>query len=147
MVVKSESGEGAQKAAAAEWETVSAVRLHNLMVLRQEFEEQQRRLSRDGSHKGYDKDFSARLGLHPKYFGHIKAGRRNVGNPLARAAEDAFGKPIGWMDMPHQAVGAPGSEDQSALQTFLDLYRADPPRTRTMLVREMRDRLGGQNRT
>ena len=42
--------------------------------------------------------FAEKVGTSAKSFSHVRLGRRNVGDALARRLEAAFGKPKNWMD-------------------------------------------------
>ena len=42
--------------------------------------------------------FAEKVGTSAKSFSHVRQGRRNVGDALARRLEAAFGKPKNWMD-------------------------------------------------
>jgi hypothetical protein len=66
-------------------------------------------------------------GTSPIYLSQIRAramdsktGRpREMGSNLARRLEQAVGKPIGWMDLPHTEPGTPSPQQFISLETAL----------------------------
>ena len=73
-------------------------RFERYQQLRREFasEEAQSGVSSVGSQAR----FAQRIGVSPKYLGHVQNGRRQIGDALARKMEVAFAKPENWMDTP-----------------------------------------------
>lgn len=111
------------------------------MLLRMQFQEDTLRRFPDTPIHGMDKAFSELLGLNPKYFGHIKNGRRNVGNKLSRHIESQFRLPIGFMDAAHsESAGATDPERQFTLSA-LELYRVDPAGALAVVMRALGDAL------
>ena len=122
--------------------TVSETRKRNLLWLRKQFEEDLLRKFPDEPRLGLDKKFSERIGLNPKYFGHIKQGRRNVGNALARNVEETFRLPVGWMDVSHADTAGGTEEEDQLVSSVLALYRTNPDATRAMILRALQDHMG-----
>ena len=60
--------------------------------------------------------FAAKVGTSAKSFSHVRQGRRNIGNDLARRMESAFGKPRNWMDTPDLEIPA---STRTAMQAVL----------------------------
>lgn len=120
-------------------DTVSSIRKRNLMWLRTKFQEDQQRKFPDEPDLGMDKAFAERIGLNPKYFGHIKNNRRNVGNALAREVEAQFSLPIGWMDAPHADTLGSTPAEEEVVGAVLALFRERPDDARRVLMRALAD--------
>jgi len=122
--------------------TVSGIRKRNLMWLRTVVF-QKKLEAESGGHevRGADKLFSQEIGLNPKYFGHIKNGRRNVGNPLAREVERVFDRPIGWMDAEHTEAAGATRDENEVVAAALRLFRLNPAEARRVLMNALNDHL------
>lgn len=48
--------------------------------------------------------------VEPNYISRIKAGKKRIGEDVARRLEDALGQEYGWMDRSHDSEHAPAPE-------------------------------------
>lgn len=113
-------------------QTSSEVRKVNLLALRQRFEVEEFARDPKAVPKGMDKKFGTFIGMSdPKYFGHIKMGRREVGHKVARDAERAFGHPVGWLDRAHPVDS---TDEADAVALFVRLYRTNAAAAHRMLI-------------
>lgn len=123
---------------------VWSIRHRNLMWLREQYKQEQQRRFPDQPDRGMDRAFAEHIGLNVKYFGHIKQGRRNVGNGIARAVEAACGLPVGWMDHNHAEVERAELTDgererRDAVAAFESLFDSDPEAARKLLLQGLAD--------
>jgi transcriptional regulator with XRE-family HTH domain len=113
------------------------IRHKNFMVLYQQFKDANRHLP----DRGMLKLFSERVGLSDRYLSHIKCNRKNIGNNVARAIEEALGLAHGWMDREHTRVERAknyGNDSDDAEKMFMEtarlLYRAEPEIMRRVVM-------------
>lgn len=145
--------------------TVAEIRRRNLMWLRLKFEELELMRSppppdsKANPSRGMDRRFAEYLGMpDPKYFGHVKRGRRNVGNQLARDVERVWRLPktapegipkslqIGWMDAEHAEAASGDHDEDRAVALMLRVYRSDPAGAGRILMKALQDHLGRPDR-
>lgn len=135
---------------------VAQIRLDNALVLFEEFVRATVKHPDAATLRGLEGRFAERLQIHPSYWSQIKSRSRQIGERLARQFEQLCHKPVGWMDLPHDAgsgrSAAPGpaarapapQEDGSPLPQddderfivglVLTYYRRHPQRARTRLL-------------
>lgn len=85
---------------------VAQVRLDNALVLFDEFVHATVKHPDAATLRGLEGRFAERLQIHPSYWSQIKSRSRQIGERLARQFEQLCHKPVGWMDLPHDAAGA-----------------------------------------
>jgi len=124
--------------------TVSEIRRRNLMWLRKKFQEDMQRKYPDEPDRGMDKAFAERIELNPKYFGHIKSGRREVGNALARKVEHQFALPVGWMDAEHADSAGATEGEAEIVAAALQLYREKPEEASRLIMKALREHLANK---
>ena len=89
---------------------VARVRLDNAMLLFDEFVQATLQSPDDATLRGLERRFAERLQIQPSYWSQIKSRSRQIGERLARQFEQCCRKPIGWMDLPHDAIASrPGA--------------------------------------
>jgi hypothetical protein len=138
---------------------VASVRLDNALALFDEFVRNTIRHPDAATLRGLERRFAERLQIQPSYWSQIKSRSRQIGERLARQFEQCCAKPVGWMDVPHDAgggdaaasahAGAAGAalappvpdsplpqDDDERFITGLVLtyYRRHPQRARTRLL-------------
>ena len=142
---------------------VARIRLDNALLLFDEFVQAAVKVPDATTLRGLERRFAERLQIQPSYWSQIKGRSRQIGERLARQFEQLCRKPVGWMDLPHPAVGstdgrhsaealraAPGpagtadpapspSQPQDDDERFiiglvLTYYRRHPQRARTRLL-------------
>ncbi len=92
--------------------------------------------------RGMLKLFAERLELSDRYLSHIKCGRKNIGNHVARAIEERLDLPHGWMDREHDTLRMPTDEKEKLfIETALTLFRAQPNEAREMMIDLLRQQL------
>lgn len=92
--------------------------------------------------RGMLKAFAEHLRLSDRYLSHIKCGRKNIGNQVARAIEEQLKLPHGWMDREHDALKLPTDDREKLfLETALSLFRAQPVEARDLMLDLLRQRL------
>jgi transcriptional regulator with XRE-family HTH domain len=121
--------------------TVSEIRKRNLLWLRARFQEDRQRKFPDEPAAGMDKKFAERIGLNPKYYGHIKNDRRSVGNALARQVEEAFAMPVGWLDAAHSESAGKSEDENEVVSAILTIYREQPDEARRVVMRALQEHL------
>jgi hypothetical protein len=108
--------------------------------------------------RGLERRFAERLQIQPSYWSQIKSRSRQIGERLARQFEQLSHKPYGWMDVPHDASGAPApayapapmpqapapsatdshaprdDDERFIVGLVLTYYRRHPERARTRLL-------------
>ncbi|WP_427912892.1 hypothetical protein ACPWT1_20060 [Ramlibacter sp. MMS24-I3-19] len=82
---------------------VAQVRLDNALVLFEEFVHATVKHPDAATLRGLEGRFAERLQIHPSYWSQIKSRSRQIGERLARQFEQLCHKPVGWMDVPHEA--------------------------------------------
>jgi len=96
----------------------------------------------DAPQRGMLKAFAEHLQLSDRYLSHIKCGRKNIGNNVARAIEERLKLPHGWMDREHDAFKLPTDDREKLfLETALSLFRAQPIEARDLMLNLLRQRL------
>lgn len=137
---------------------VASIRLDNALAL---FEEFVRNTVKDpdiATLRGLERRFAERLQIQPSYWSQIKSRARQIGERLARQFEQLSHKPYGWMDVPHDARGAPiappvqahtpsptqqtsenpnlprDDDERFIVGLVLTYYRRHPERARTRLL-------------
>ena len=133
---------------------VAQVRLDNALVLFEEFVRATVKHPDAATLRGLEGRFAERLQIHPSYWSQIKSRSRQIGERLARQFEQLCHKPVGWMDVPHDAGSArpaaagaaPAAASQEAsplpqddderfiVGLVLTYYRRHPQRARTKLL-------------
>ena len=137
---------------------VAQIRLDNAMRLFDEFVAATIKHPDAAALRGLERRFAERLQIQPSYWSQIKSRSRQIGERLARQFEQCCQKPVGWMDVAHEAAGraAPGAagapsfappppspsdsplpqDDDERFITGLVLtyYRRHPQRARTRLL-------------
>jgi transcriptional regulator with XRE-family HTH domain len=117
------------------------IRHHNFIVLYRQFRQEHGHLPE----RGMLKMFAQRVGLSDRYLSHIKCNRKNIGNNVARAIEEALGLPRGWMDREHDRSTAPLDAGDDAEKMFLEtaklLYRAEPEAMRRVVMELLQRKL------
>ena len=133
---------------------VAQVRLDNALVLFEEFVRATVKHPDAATLRGLEGRFAERLQIHPSYWSQIKSRSRQIGERLARQFEQLCHKPVGWMDVPHDAgtarpsasaaAPAPSPQEGSPLPQddderfivglVLTYYRRHPQRARTRLL-------------
>ena len=121
--------------------TASAIRKRNLLWLREKHQKKVQTDFPDAPDHGMDRHFAEHIGLNPKYFGHIKNGRRNVGNALAREVERVFGLPIGWLDSEHAEAAGASRDENEVVAAALRLFRLNPDAARRALMNALNAQL------
>jgi hypothetical protein len=117
------------------------------------FKEVVRRDDPGAPEKGMLKLFGERVGVREAYMSHINTKYKGIGRTTARKIEQAFKLSDGWMDREHEKneraeqaqpahVAAeppePTDADELAfLETAIQLYRNDPIRAQTALLKAM----------
>lgn len=95
--------------------------------------------------RGMLKTFAGHLGMSERYLSHLKCGRKNMGNAVARGIEEALGLTRGWMDREHAESDGLTVDSDEAEKLFLEtakaLYRSDPERARRALMDLLRKQL------
>lgn len=51
----------------------------------------------------FDAEFASKIGIAPGYYSQVMDRKKNIGNKVARRIEKNLNKPIGWMDIKHDA--------------------------------------------
>ncbi len=132
---------------------VARVRLDNALRLFDEFVQVSIKTPDAATLRGLERRFAERLQIQPSYWSQIKSRSRQIGERLARQFEQLCRKPVGWMDLPHDAaapapLGLPAaataaapapSQPQDDDERFivglvLTYYRRHPQRARTRLL-------------
>ena len=133
---------------------VAQVRLDNALVLFEEFVRATVKHPDAATLRGLEGRFAERLQIHPSYWSQIKSRSRQIGERLARQFEQLCHKPVGWMDVPHDAGSArpaaagaapatasqegsplPQDDDERFIVGLvLTYYRRHPQRARTRLL-------------
>ena len=137
---------------------VASIRLDNALALFDEFVRNTVKDPDAATLRGLERRFAERLQIQPSYWSQIKSRSRQIGERLARQFEQLSHKPFGWMDLPHDARGAPVAEPARAPATttappaaenpnlprddderfivglVLTYYRRHPERARTRLL-------------
>jgi len=92
--------------------------------------------------RGMLKAFAQQLNLSDRYLSHIKCGRKNIGNSVARTIEERLKLPHGWMDREHDALNLPiDDKEKLFVETALSLFRAQPSEARDLMLDLLRQRL------
>jgi hypothetical protein len=86
---------------------VASTRLDNALALFDEFVRATVKAPDAATLRGLERRFAERLQIQPSYWSQIKSRSRQIGERLARQFEQLSHKPYGWMDVPHDASGAP----------------------------------------
>jgi hypothetical protein len=86
---------------------VASIRLDNALALFDEFVRATVKHPDSATLRGLERRFAERLQIQPSYWSQIKSRSRQIGERLARQFEQLSHKPWGWMDVPHDASGAP----------------------------------------
>ena len=135
---------------------VAQIRLDNALVLFEEFVRATVKHPDAATLRGLEGRFAERLQIHPSYWSQIKSRSRQIGERLARQFEQLCHKPVGWMDVPHEAgsvlsatpgpaargpapqeEGSPLPQDDDErfiVGLVLTYYRRHPQRARTKLL-------------
>jgi hypothetical protein len=135
---------------------VAQTRLDNALRLFDEFVHATVKHPDAATLRGLERRFAERLQIQPSYWSQIKSRSRQIGERLARQFEQLCHKPVGWMDLPHDAhAGAPPPARQGGPATapeghdsplpqddderfivglVLTYYRRHPQRARTRLL-------------
>lgn len=135
---------------------VAQIRLDNALVLFEEFVRATVKHPDAATLRGLEGRFAERLQIHPSYWSQIKSRSRQIGERLARQFEQLCHKPVGWMDLPHDAgssrsaaaapvARAPAPQEEGAplpqddderfiVGLVLTYYRRHPQRARTRLL-------------
>jgi hypothetical protein len=124
---------------------IAELRLRNTYLLLEEFkaaEGPSERLLR-----GADQAFAEYLQISPSHWSQLKGGHRSIGHTLARQLEARCGKPVGWLDMGHDAArpsrqatqpaapaGPQTADERFAVDLFLTAYRANPAAVKARLL-------------
>jgi hypothetical protein len=132
---------------------ISEIRYRNFKHLFEQFKEVVRRDDPGAPEKGMLKLFGERVGVREAYMSHINTKYKGIGRTTARKIEQAFKLSDGWMDREHEKneraeqaqpahVAAeppePTDADELAfLETAIQLYRNDPIRAQTALLKAM----------
>ena len=124
--------------------TITVIRRRNLMWLRKKFQEDVQRKFPDTPDYGLDAAFAKHIELNRKYYGHIKAGRRNVGNALARSVERIFSMPVGWMDAEHADAAGTNDGEAEIVAAALQLYRERPEEAQRVIMKALREHLANK---
>jgi transcriptional regulator with XRE-family HTH domain len=96
----------------------------------------------DSPRRGMLKAFAEKLDLSDRYLSHIKCGRKNIGNSVARGIEEKLNLPHGWMDREHDVLNLPIDEREKLfVETALSLFRAQPNEARDLMLDLLRQRL------
>src|SRR3954466_15018364 len=132
---------------------VASIRLDNALALFDEFVRNTVKAPDLATLRGLERRFAERLQIRPSYGGKIKSRSRKIGERLARQFEQLSHKPHGWMDVPHDASGAPvgparaiaapvptpapddplqpqGEDERFIVGLVLTYFRRDPVRAR-----------------
>jgi hypothetical protein len=88
---------------------VASIRLDNALALFDEFVRNTVKAPDLATLRGLERRFAERLQIQPSYWSQIKSRSRQIGERLARQFEQLSHKPHGWMDVPHDANGAPAA--------------------------------------
>ena len=86
---------------------LASIRLDNALRLFEEFVQATVKHPDAATLRGLEGRFAERLGIQPSYWSQIKSRARQIGERLARQFEQLSHKAHGWMDVPHDASGAP----------------------------------------
>lgn len=128
---------------------MAQVRLDNALVLFEEFVRATVKHPDAATLRGLEGRFAERLQIHPSYWSQIKSRSRQIGERLARQFEQLCHKPVGWMDVPHDAgdtraaAAAPQPEasplpqdddERFIVGLVLTYYRRHPQKARTRLL-------------
>lgn len=132
---------------------VAQVRLDNALALFDEFVRNTVKDPDAATVWGLERRFAERLQIQPSYWSQIKSRSRQIGERLARQFEMLSHKPVGWMDVPHDAAvgqarlavqpSAPepadsplpqDDEERFIVGLVLTYYRRHPQRARTRLL-------------
>jgi hypothetical protein len=135
---------------------VREIRYSNFQHLFAQFKENTRKDDPGAPEKGMLKLFGERLGIRQAYMSHIHTKYKGIGETTARLIEQALGLPRGWMDQAHDKQPAARVEAQSTegskqveptdadelefLETAIKLYRQDPLRAQSALMRVLASR-------
>ena len=93
---------------------VASIRLDNALALFDEFVRNTVKDPDAATLRGLERRFAERLQIQPSYWSQIKSRSRQIGERLARQFEQLSHKPNGWMDVPHDARGAPAATPAAA---------------------------------
>ena len=136
-------------------QALAQLRLDNALALFEEFVRATARHADAATLRGLERRFAERVQIQPSYWSQIKGRSRQIGERLARQFEHLCHKPPGWMDLPHGAATAAGTEAGTALARgepqrdesqprddderfivglVLSYYRRHPQRARTRLL-------------
>jgi hypothetical protein len=138
---------------------VASIRLDNALALFDEFVRNTVKDPDAATLRGLERRFAERLQIQPSYWSQIKSRSRQIGERLARQFEQLSHKPHGWMDLPHDATGAPApsarapssaapapteapadshsprdDDERFIVGLVLTYYRRHPERARTRLL-------------
>jgi hypothetical protein len=136
---------------------VASIRLDNALGLFDEFVRGTIKHPDAATLRGLERRFAERLQIQPSYWSQIKSRSRQIGERLARQFEQCCHKPVGWMDVPHDAAGSPAptafdtpavapppahsdsplpqdDDERFIIGLVLTYYRRHPQRARTRLL-------------
>jgi len=136
---------------------VASIRLDNALALFDEFVRNTIKHPDAATLRGLERRFAERLQIQPSYWSQIKSRSRQIGERLARQFEQCCHKPVGWMDVPHDAAGSPAptafdtpavapppahsdsplpqdDDERFIIGLVLTYYRRHPQRARTRLL-------------
>ena len=133
---------------------VAQVRYQNVLVLFDEFVQQNVRNADAATLRGLERRFAEQVLIQPSYWSQIKSRTRQIGERLARQFEQRCRKPIGWLDIPKGGApelrhlpleaadelppptsSAPRDDDERFIVGLvLTYYRRHPKRARSRLL-------------
>jgi hypothetical protein len=135
---------------------ITEIRYRNFKSLFEQFKEMVRRDDPGAPDKGMLKLFGDRVGVREAYMSHINTKYKGIGPTTARKIEEAFKLSHGWMDQQHerkaraeqdatapvhvsaeQAPEPTDADELAFLETAIQLYRNDPIRAQTALLKAM----------
>jgi hypothetical protein len=133
---------------------ITEIRYRNFKHPFEQFKEVVRRDDPGAPEKGMLKLFGERVGVREAYMSHINTKYKGIGRTTARKIEQAFKLSEGWMDREHEkkeraeqaqpahVAAEPTPEPTDAdelvfLETAIELYRKDPIRAQTALLKAM----------
>ena len=127
--------------------TVTEIRYRNFAILYDEFCDSVFKLNPGAPMKGMLKAFAEQMGMSDRYLSHVKCNRKPVGHTVARKIEAGCGKPVGWMDVDHDAlanslaVGAKSQREREFVQMAMEIYKANPEGAQAAMTRMLIDML------
>ena len=116
---------------------INEIRLKNYKLLRKKFI--QEGVDNGEPERGAIKRLAIKTGVSAAYLSHISNRIKNIGDNTARALEESFNLPHGWLDVDHASGNDPeSSSERQYVALALDMFRRNPLLAQTELIKMAR---------